>query len=73
MQKELTYEQAMERLENLAARLERGDVPIDEMANQLKEAQQMIKYCRDCLYAADQAVQQILSPESEAPDVSKGI
>lgn len=66
MQEKLTYEQAMEKLEALAARLERGDVPIDEMAAHLKEAQQMIKYCRNQLYKADESVKRILSPDVAA-------
>ena len=63
MQEELTYEQALQRLETLAGQLERGDVPIDEMARQLREAQKLVKHCRDLLYKADEAVKEILGKE----------
>lgn len=59
--KTLTYEQAIARLEQLAAQMEQGDTPIDEMAQRLREAQQLIQYCRQRLTSADEAVQQILA------------
>jgi exodeoxyribonuclease VII small subunit len=62
-EKKLTYEQAIAQLEQLAQQMERGDVPIDEMAARLQQAQSLIKHCREQLGAADRAVQQILSPE----------
>jgi len=61
----MTYEQAIERLENLAQQMERGELPIDELASRLREAQTLLKECRQRLYAADKAVQQILSPEED--------
>lgn len=62
-EKKLTYEQAIAQLEQLAQQMEQGNVPIDEMANKLREAQSLIKHCREQLLDADKAVQQILSPE----------
>lgn len=58
--KKLTYEEAIARLETLAAKMEQSKVGIDELADNLREAQQLIQYCRKRLYAADEAVQQIL-------------
>lgn len=66
MQEELTYEQAIQRLEVLASQLERGDVPIDQMARQLREAQQLVKHCRELLYRADEAVNTLLSASTDA-------
>lgn len=59
----IPYEKAIQRLEELAQQLERGDMPIDQMVTHLREAQQLIKQCREQLYAADEAVQKILEPE----------
>ena len=64
---QLTYEKAMAQLETLAQQMERGEVPIDEMAERLRHAHQLIQYCRQRLTAADASVQQILlstSPEA---------
>ena len=61
----MTYEKSIEKLEALAARLEQGEVPVDEMADRLREAQELIRQCRQRLTAADEAVQKILNPEGE--------
>lgn len=63
MQEELTYEQAMKRIEQLASQLEDNQIGIDEMAEKLKEAQQLIAYCKQKLYTADEEIQKILAKE----------
>ena len=63
--KKLTYEEAIARLEALAARMEQSEIGIDELADSLREAQQLIQYCRKRLYAADEAVLQILKTKEE--------
>ncbi len=60
MNQELTYEAAMERLEALAREMEGGNVAIDKLATKLKEAQQLLAFCRDKLTKADAEVQQLL-------------
>lgn len=60
---ELTYEAAMERLEALAREMEAGNVPIDQLAAKLKEAQQLLAFCKDKLTKADAEVQQLLGEE----------
>ncbi len=64
-QQQITYEQAIAQLETLAQQMERGEVPIDEMAGRLRLAQQLIEYCRQRLTAADASVQQILNPDQK--------
>lgn len=59
---ELTYEEAMSRLETLVQKMERGELPIDRMAKELAEAQSLIALCRKQLIAADEEIQKILQP-----------
>ena len=59
-QTEMTYESAMTRLEALAREMEAGDVPIDRLAAKLKEAQQMLAFCKAKLTHADEEVQKLL-------------
>lgn len=59
-EKELTYEAAMERLEKVARELENGDVAIDQLAVKLKEAQQLLQFCKDKLTKADEEVRKLL-------------
>lgn len=65
MQEQLTYEEAMRKLEELAQKMERSEIGIDEMAEKLKEAQLLLKYCKEKLYSADESIQKILSPEEK--------
>jgi len=60
-EKKLTYEVAMERLETMAKDMETGDVAIDQLATKLKEAQQLLTFCKDKLTKADEEVQKLLA------------
>lgn len=62
-EKTLTYEAAMERLETLAKEMETGDVAIDQLAAKLKEAQQLLTFCKDKLTKAEEEVQKLLDEE----------
>ena len=62
--KAISYEQAVARLEQLVQQMEQGNVPIDEMAKHLREAQELITQCRKQLTDADAQVQKILTNES---------
>jgi len=66
--KELTYEGAMERLEILAREMEGGEVAIDQLAVKLKEAQQLLSFCKDKLTKADEEVQHLLADTEAAAD-----
>lgn len=66
MNKEMTYEAAMERLEQLARQMEDGEVAIDQLAVQLKEAQELLAYCREQLTCANEAVGKILDGTKES-------
>ena len=61
MQEEkLTYEEAMHRLEQLAARMENGEIAIDQMAENLSQAQNWLKQCREQLYEAEKRCDSLL-------------
>lgn len=48
--KKQTYEQAMKRLEEIVSRIDSNELDIDSLGVNLKEAQELIKFCRDKLY-----------------------
>ena len=62
----MKFEEALQKLETLAHDMEEGNVPIDEMANRLREAKDLIAQCRKQLSDADQQVKQILASEEES-------
>ena len=42
----MTYEQAMKRLEQIVAKTESGEMDIDSLAANLKEAKALVAYCK---------------------------
>ncbi|MCH5169582.1 MAG: exodeoxyribonuclease VII small subunit [Prevotellaceae bacterium] len=66
MGKEMTYEQAMRRLEELASQMERSEIGIDEMADRLRQAQELMKYCHEKLYEAEKNCNSLLNVEEKA-------
>lgn len=63
--KKETYTEAMKCLEAIVARIESNELDIDALGEQLKEAQKLIKYCREKLYKADAEIKKILAENSE--------
>lgn len=53
----------MKRLETIVSQIESGELDIDELGNQLKEAQKLIKFCRDKLYKADEEIKKMLGDD----------
>ena len=49
MSETMKYEEAMAQLETIVRKMESNELDIDEIAAQLKTAQQLIKFCRDKL------------------------
>lgn len=58
--KKETYEQAMKRLEEIVAEIEGDELDIDHLGAHLKEAQKLIKLCRERLYKADEEIKKML-------------
>jgi len=60
---EMTYEQAVRRLEQIVEQVENGKMGIDDLTDNLKEAQQLVKLCRDRLTKVDEEIKKILSED----------
>ncbi|WP_418788037.1 exodeoxyribonuclease VII small subunit [Leyella stercorea] len=63
MPKEQKYEAAMRQLEDIAAKMENGELDIDSLSEQLKTAQKLIKQCKDKLTKTDDDIRKILGSE----------
>lgn len=59
----MTYEESIKKLEMMAQQMEHGDLPVDTLAEKLREAKQLIDSCRKQLVDADEQVQKILKAE----------
>lgn len=63
-----TYSEAMKHLEAIVSRIESNELDIDELGENLKEAQKLIKFCKDKLYKADQEIQKMLGTSPTPPE-----
>ena len=43
---DMTYSQAMQRLETILSQLEEGNKSVDELSDLVKEASELVKFCR---------------------------
>jgi exodeoxyribonuclease VII small subunit len=57
MTEDLTYEQALERLDQQLKLLEDGDLPLDRALKAVDEARKYLKICQDRLDAARQKIE----------------
>ena len=64
MPNEQKYEAAMRQLEDIAAKMENGELDIDSLSEQLKTAQKLIKQCKDKLTKTDEDIRKILGAEN---------
>lgn len=61
MKQELKYEAAFAELQTIVRKMENDELDIDQMSEQLKRAQQLIKVCKDKLTKTDEEIKKILA------------
>ena len=66
MKEELKYEQAYQELQTIVRRMENDELDIDQMSEQLKRAQQLIKLCKDKLTKTDEEIKMILAEDNKS-------
>ncbi|MGB9826015.1 MAG: exodeoxyribonuclease VII small subunit [Desulfofundulus sp.] len=64
--KELTFEAAMARLEEITQALERGDLALEEALAYFKEGTALIEHCQSLLDAAEKTLQLLEVGETQA-------
>lgn len=52
-----TYESALQELETLVARLDAGQLPLDDLLTQYQRGAELLKFCRGKLDAVEQQIQ----------------
>jgi len=63
MSKEIKYEAAFAELQTIVRKMENDELDIDQMAEQLKRAQELIKLCKDKLTKTDEEIHKILAQD----------
>jgi exodeoxyribonuclease VII small subunit len=60
---ELSFEQAMDKLETIVARLESGDVPLEQAIELYQEGMQLSKLCDQKLSQAERKIEMLVEDE----------
>ena len=58
--KDKSYNESIQELENILARIEEGEMDVDILAGEIKKASELIKNCKEKLYKADEEIKKIL-------------
>jgi len=56
----MTYEESLKQLEDIVRQMEAGNYSIDQLAEKLTLAQQLITRCKEKLYKTDSEIKKIL-------------
>ena len=56
----MKYEQAFAELQAIVRKMENDELDVDQLSEQLKRAQQLVKLCRDKLTKTDEEIKKIL-------------
>lgn len=59
--KSLKFEEALQQLEGLVSKLERGDMPLDEAMHAFENGVELVKFCQKKLTEAEAKVEKILA------------
>ena len=60
---EMKYERAVSELEEIVDKMERDELDIDQLSEQLKRAKVLVKLCKDKLTKTDEEIKKLLSEE----------
>ena len=63
--KELTFEKAMDRLEEIVTLLESGDSPLDKSLSLFEEGVKLVKLCNSQLEKAESSVKILINQDGE--------
>lgn len=57
---EVKYVQAMQRLDAIVARIESGEIDVDELSKQVKEAVKLVRLCKEKIEKAEMEVKSVI-------------
>ncbi|WML47573.1 exodeoxyribonuclease VII small subunit [Neobacillus sp. PS3-34] len=69
-EKKLSFEEAMNQLEQIVDRLEEGDVPLEEAIAFYKEGMELSKLCHDKLKSVEEQLTQIITEDGRTESFS---
>ncbi len=67
-EKELSFEESLEQLEEIVKKLEVGDVPLDDAIDEFNKAMKLAKTCDEKLKSAEEAITKLVKENGEEVD-----
>jgi exodeoxyribonuclease VII small subunit len=64
----LSFEESLEKLEEIVNKLENGDVPLDEAIDEFTNAMELVKICNEKLTSAEESIAKIVEENGELID-----
>ncbi len=58
--KQTTYAQAADRLEEIVRQIESGTLALDDLSAKVKEAAELVKFCKKKLQETDESIEKLL-------------
>lgn len=55
-----SYQEAIQKLRQIVAQIETGDLAVDVLSEKVREAMRLIQLCKDKLYKVDEEVKKVL-------------
>ena len=63
--KKLSYDHALNELQNIVAEIEGEEISVDELSKKVKRAAELLKFCQNKLHQTEEDVNEILSQFDE--------
>ena len=64
----LSFEESLEKLEEIVNKLENGDVPLDDAIDEFKNAMELVKICETKLSTAEESIAKIVQDNGQIED-----
>ena len=64
----LSFEESLEKLEEIVSKLENGDVPLDDAIDEFNNAMQLVKICENKLSSAEESIAKIVQDNGNIED-----
>lgn len=55
-----TYEESIAQIESILSKIRQGEIAVDQLSKEVTRATELIKYCRERLYKAEEEVKSII-------------
>lgn len=70
--KKITYQEAYAQLEEILTRLENHELDVDELAQYVKKASELIRFCKSKLFETEKEVEKIIEEMEEEGNPDNG-